>query len=117
MDRLKVFLEEKEADQMPFSSEKGFYPSKTSPFSQLDSLSKTFGGRARNLGRAPRKSKFGNWRDKENRKNRQNLVHPFVGVRDYGDYSGMKYSHFAQRKVPSAPFSERKLMLEMQRWE
>lgn len=119
VDRLRVFLNENDADETLFSSEQGFYPSKTGSFSQKDAMNKTFGGN-RQSGKYGRRSHFGwsgkeNRRNQQNRQNRQNLVHPFVGVRDYGDYSGLKFAHFAQRKVPSAPFSERKLMLEMQR--
>jgi hypothetical protein len=116
VDRLRNFIGEVEQNSSLFSSGNGFYPRKSNArVSDQYMMNKTFTGGFGNYKDNQKMSRFSRISDKENQRNGQNLVHRFVGVKNYKNYKGMKYMNFVERNALNTPFSERKLLLEMQK--
>jgi hypothetical protein len=113
IDRIKNFLGEEQQNSSLFASGNGFY-SKNRRTSDQYMMNKTFTGGFSNF-KKNGFSRFSKENNKENRRNGQNLVHKFVGVKDYTNYKGMKYRNYMERNALNSPFSERKLLLEMQK--
>ena len=113
VDRIRNFIGEEEQNSSLFASETGFYPKNKRASNQL--MNKTFTGGFSKFKTNSRFSRFSRDNDKENRRNGQNLVHRYVGVKNYKDYQGMNYKNYIERNALNTPFSERKLLLEMQK--
>lgn len=108
-----------------FASQKGFY-SRDSHKKRFDPLNHTIGGTRGGFGLNSRRLGFSRMNqtsqngfsydgDKENRRDKQNLVHPYMGIRSYQSYGKMKYKSFVDRTARLEEFSERVLLLEMQK--
>jgi hypothetical protein len=127
LDRINTFLGKEENESL-FASENGFYSRKSVGLkSKGDFLNNTIGGTQGRFSRSNRLSKFSRFNgnntlnfgnhdnNKENRGNRVNLVHPYMGIRSYKSYNKMNYKNYLDRTSKASDFSERTLLLEMQK--
>ena len=115
-DRLNAFLGKENDQSSLFASGKGFYLNDRSKRrSNQNFMNNTFGGRFSNVGELKNSnfSRFGI--NKENARNSHNLIHPYITLKNYDNYNGMKYKDFVQRNSNGQGFSERNLLLEMQK--